>query len=171
LGKISSNFKLKGGYSQRNFKNIINNSNLREVESANYNLGLEMRSAFDGIFNYHIGTTWTWNEIESAGIKNSFVDNNSFLDLNFVFNEQFDVQVKSERYFFGNINEGDNTYYFLDLDARYNIKDSPFSFSFMARNLTNTEQFRTSSINDVSSSTVSYRLLPRYLLLNVKYRF
>ena len=171
IGKISSNFKLKGGYSQRNFKNIINNSNLREVESVNYNLGLEMRSAFDGIFNYHIGTTWTWNEISASGTTNSFVDNNSFLDLNFVFNEQFDVQIKSERYFFGNINEGDNTYYFLDLDARYNIKDSPFYFSFMARNLTNTEQFRISSINDVSSSTVSYRLLPRYLLLNLKYRF
>ena len=171
FGALSSNLKLKAGYSESDFKNIINNSSLREVESANYNLSLEMRSAFDGVFNYHIGTTWAWSEVESSGFKNSFVDNNSFLDLSFVFSEQFDLQVKSERYFFGNINDGDNTYYFLDLDARYNLKDSPFSFSFMARNLTNTEQFRTSSINDVSSSTVSYRLLPRYLLLNVKYRF
>ncbi|WP_298950022.1 carboxypeptidase-like regulatory domain-containing protein [uncultured Nonlabens sp.] len=171
FGALSSNLKLKAGYSESDFKNILNNSSLREVESANYNLGLEMRSAFDGIFNYHIGTTWAWSEVESSGFNNSFVDNNSFLDLSFVFSEQFDMQVKSERYFFGNINDGDNTYYFLDLDARYNIKDSPLSFSFTARNLTNTERFRTSSINDVSSSTVSYRLLPRYLLLNVKYRF
>jgi hypothetical protein len=130
-----------------------------------------MRSAFDGVFNYHIGTEWRWNEVASSGIENSFVDNTSFLDLSFVFSEQFDMQIKSERYFFGNINDGDNTYYFLDLDVRYNVKDSPFSFSLMARNLTNTEQFRTSSINDVSSSTVSYRLLPRYLLMKVKYRF
>lgn len=171
FGALSSNLKLKAGYSESDFKNILNNSSLREIESANYNLGLEMRSAFDGIFNYHIGTIWAWSEVESSGFNNSFVDNNSFLDLSFVFSEQFDMQVKSERYFFGNINDGDNTYYFLDLDARYNIKDSPLSFSFTARNLTNTERFRTSSINDVSSSTVSYRLLPRYLLLNVKYRF
>lgn len=171
LGAISSNFKLKGGYYKSNFKNSINNSALREVESSNYSYGLEMRSAFNGIFNYHIGTEWRINQVAASGFNNSFTDNTSFLDLSFVFNERFDVQIKSERYYFGNITAGDNTYYFLDLDARYNIKDSPFSFSFMARNLTNTEQFRTSAINDFSSSTVSYRLLPRYLLFKVKYRF
>lgn len=171
LSKISSNLKLKGGFVESEFKNVINNSNLREVQSKNYNLGLELRSAFDGIFNYHVGTTWRWNQVQSSGIENNFVDNTTFLDLSLVFNEQFDLQLKTERYLFGNINEGDNTYYFMDLDARYNFKESPFSLSLMARNLTNTEQFRTSTISDISSSTVTYRLLPRYLLLNVKYRF
>lgn len=171
LSKISSNLKLKASYVESEFKNIINNSNLREVESKNYSLGLELRSAYSGIFNYHIGTTWRWNQVESSGISNSFVDNTTFLDLSLVFNEQFDVQLKTERYFFGNISEGDNTYYFMDLDARYNFKESPWSLSLTARNLTNTEEFRTSTISDISSSTVSYRLLPRYILMNVKYRF
>ncbi len=88
-----------------------------------------------------------------------------------MFNERIDFFLKSERYEFGNITDGDNVYYFLDIDARYNVKDSPFSFKLEARNLTNTEQFRTSFINDVSTSTVSYRLLPRYLMATVKYRF
>jgi hypothetical protein len=171
INPLSSNIKVKGGYSQSNFKNVINNSNLREVKSATYNLGLEMRSAFTGIFNYHIGTNWRWNTVEASGVSNSFVDNTSFLDLSFVFNERVDAQIKTERYFFGNINEGDNTYYFIDVDARYNVKDSPFSFKITARNLTDTREFRTSTINDVSSSTVSYRLLPRYLLAGVTFRF
>ncbi len=172
LSLLSSNVKLKASHFISEFKNVINNSQLREVQSVNSSLGLEMRSAFDGVFNYHIGTTWNFNKVTASGISNSFVDNTSFMDLSFVFTERFNISLRSERYFFGNINNGDNTYYFLDIDARYKFKDkSPFSFSIMARNLTNTEQFRTSSINDVSSSTVSYRLLPRYTLLSVKYRF
>lgn len=43
-----------------------------------------------------------------------------------VFGDKIDMQIKSERYFFGNINDGDNTYYFLDLDARYNKKTVHF---------------------------------------------
>lgn len=172
ISSLSSNLKFKAGHFISEFKNIINNSQLREVQSENSNLGLEMRSAFNGVFNYHLGTTWAFNKVTASGVSNSFTDNTSFVDLSFVFSEKFNVSVKSERYFFGNINDSDNTYYFLDIDARLKLKDkSPFSFSLMARNLTNTEQFRTSSINDVSSSTVSYRLLPRYTLLSVLYRF
>lgn len=171
FSKISSNLKLRGGYSASNFKNIINNSDLREVENRNINLDVELRSAFSGWFNYHIGSAWRFNEVSVSGFTNSFTDNTSFLDLSFVFNERFDIQVKGERYEFGNINDGDNTYYFLDTDLRYRPKDSKWSYSIMARNLTNTEQFRTSTINDISSSSVSYRLLPRFALLNVKYRF
>lgn len=169
---ISSNLKLKASHFISEFKNIINNSQLREVQSVNSGLGLEMRSAFEGVFNYHLGTNWSFNKVTASGISNSFVDNTYFMDLSFVFTERFNISLRSEGYFFGNINDGDNTYYFLDMDARYKLKDkSPFSFAITARNLTNTEQFRTSSINDVSSSTVSYRLLPRYTLLSVKYRF
>ncbi len=171
INKLTSNFKVKANYTQTEFKNIINDSDLRAVQTVNYGLGFELRSAFSGIFNYHIGTKWAFNTVEASGIKNSFTDNTSFLDLSFVINDQLDFQLKTERYFFGNINDGDNTYYFMDLDTRYKVKDSKFSFSLEASNLTNTEEFRTSSINDVSSSTVTYRLLPRYLLLNVKYRF
>lgn len=171
LSKLSSNFKLKAGYNASNFKNIINNSELREVENRNVNLDIEVRSAFNGWFNYHIGTAWRFNEVSTSNFTNSFTDNTSFIDLSLMFSERFDIQVKGERYEFGNINDGDNTYYFLDTDLRYRPKDSKWSYSIMARNLTNTEQFRTSTINDISSSTVSYRLLPRYVLLNLKYRF
>lgn len=171
FSKISSNLKFKGGFTATEFKNRINGSDLRTVENNSYNAGLELRSAFSGKFNYHLGTAYTFNSTAASGIKNSFVDNKSFLDLSYIINERIDFFLKSERYEFGNITDGDNVYYFLDFDARYNVKDSPFSFKLEARNLTNTEQFRTSFINDVSTSTVSYRLLPRYLLATVKYRF
>ena len=79
-----------------------------------------MRSGFKGLFNYHMGTKWTTNKIENT-ITNSFTDNVSFLDLNFVFNEKLSAQVQTERYFFGNLNT-DSTYYFLDFDVKYQLK-------------------------------------------------
>ncbi len=167
---ISSNLKLDLGYSKSEFKNIVNNSDLRTITSNNYNYGLELRSGFKGVFNYHIGTKWTTNKIETT-INNTYTNNESFLDLTFVFNDKFDVQLQSERYYFGNIQTTDNTYYFLDIDARYQLIKSKLSLGLTGKNLFNTETYRTFSISDIGSSSTEYRLLPRHVLLKIEYRF
>jgi hypothetical protein len=166
---ISSNLKLDLGYSKSEFKNIVNNSNLREVTSNNYNYGFELRSGFKGIFNYHIGTKWATTEIETT-INNSFTDNVSFLDLSFVFNEKLDFQLQSERYYFGNL-QTDNTYYFLDFDARYKLIKNKLTLGLSGKNLFNTERFKNFSISDIGTSTTEYRLLPSFVLLKMEYRF
>jgi len=167
---ISSNLKLDLGYSKSEFKNIVNNSDLRTITSNNYNYGLELRSGFKGVFNYHIGTKWTTNKIETT-INNTYTNNESFLDLTFVFNDKFDVQLQSERYYFGNIQTTDNTYYFLDIDARYQLIKSKLSMGLTGKNLFNTETYRTFSISDIGSSSTEYKLLPRHVLLKIEYRF
>lgn len=169
--KISSNLKLDVGFSKSNYKNVINNSNLREIKSNSYNYGLELRSGFKGIFNYHIGTKWDTNKIEASTINNSFTDNVSFLDLSLVFNKKFNIQFQTERYFFGNLDKGNNNYYFLDFDARYTIKKNKLTLALTGKNLFNTETFRTFSISDISTSTTEYRLLERFMLLKMEYRF
>ncbi|REE08387.1 carboxypeptidase-like protein [Winogradskyella pacifica] len=167
---ISSNLKLDLGYSKSEFKNIVNNSDLRTITSNNYNYGIELRSGFKGVFNYHIGTKWTTNKIETT-IDNAYTNNESFLDLTFVFNDKFDVQLQSERYYFGNIQTTDNTYYFLDIDARYQLIKSKLSLGLTGKNLFNTKTYRTFSISDIGTSTAEYRLLPRHVLLKLEYRF
>jgi hypothetical protein len=166
---ISSNLKLDLGYTKSDFKNIVNNSNLRKVTSNNYNYGLELRSGFKGIFNYHIGTKWTTSEIKTT-INNSFTDNVSFLDLSFVFNKKLDFQLQSERYFFGNL-QTDNTYYFLDFDARYKLIENKLTLGITGKNMFNTEKFKNFSVSDIGTSTTEYRLLPRFVLLKLEYRF
>ncbi len=166
---ISSNLKLDLGYSQSEFKNIVNNSNLRQVTSNNYNYGLELRSGFSGIFNYHIGTKWNTIEIETT-INNSFTDNVSFLDLSFVFNKKLDFQLQTERYYFGNL-QTDNIYYFLDFDLRYKLIENKLTLGLKGKNLFNTERFKNFSVSDIGTSTTQYRLLPRFVLLKMEYRF
>ncbi|QMU64576.1 MAG: TonB-dependent receptor [Flavobacteriaceae bacterium] len=167
---LSSNLKLNLGYSKSNYKNVVNNSVLREVKSTNYNYGFEIRSAFKGFFNYNIGSKWTVNEIKTT-INNSFTNNELFLDLLFEINDNLNFQIQNERYFFGNIDSENNTYYFSDIEARYTLKENKLSFSLSGKNLFNTNTFRTYSISDISTSTTEYRLLPRYVLLKMEYRF
>jgi len=166
---IASNLKVDIGYTKSEFKNIVNNSNLRLVTSNNYICGLELRSGFKDIFNYHIGTKWTTTEIETT-INNSFTDNVSFLDLSFVFNDKFDAHIQTERYYFGNL-QTDNTYYFLDFDTRYKLIENKLTIGITGKNLFNTEKFRNFSISDIGTSTTEYRLLPRFVLLKLEYRF
>jgi hypothetical protein len=168
---ISSNVKLNFGLSLANYKNIVNNSELRNVTTNNFNYGFELRSSFQGFFNYHLGSKWNNNEVVTIFCNTSYTDNMSFFDLSFVFGSKFDLELQSERYFFGSLDKNSNQYYFLDLDARYMIKENKLSISLSGQNLFNTKTFRSYSIDDISVSKTEYRLLPRYVLLKVEFRF
>lgn len=168
--QISSNLKLNFGLSKSNYKNSINDSELREVKNTNINYGLELRSGFKGFFNYHFGTKWNYNEVKTS-ISNSFTDNISFGDLSFVFSEKFNFEIQSERYYFGNLDENNNEYYFLDLETQYVAKKNKLIFSLSGNNLFNTKTFRNYAVTDVSISQTEYRLVSRYLLIKMEYRF
>ncbi len=170
LKSIRSNIKLDMGLVQSSYKNILNDSGVRQIKSWNFSYGIEMRSGFTGLFNYHIGTKWNTNKIETIEFENSFTDNLSFLDLSFKFNEIFDAQLKAERYYFGNLQE-DKVYNFLDFDATYHLKPNKVTLSLEGRNLLNTKTFTNFTISDIGSSTTSYRLLPRFVLIKLKFRF
>ena len=167
---ISSNLKLTFGGSKSNYKNIVNNSNLREVKNINLNYSLELRSGFKGIFNYHIGSKWNYNQIKTT-ISNSFTDNTTFLDLSFVFNKRINFGIQTERYFFGNLDNESSIYYFMDFDLNYTFKPNKLIFSLSGSNLFNTENFSNYSISDISISKTEYRLQPRYVILTMQYRF
>jgi hypothetical protein len=44
--------------------------------------------------------------------------------------DKLNFQIQAERYFFGNLNKGDNTYYFIDLEARYIVKKNKLTFFY-----------------------------------------
>jgi uncharacterized protein YcfL len=170
LKSMSSNLKLTFGGSKSNFKNIVNNSDPREINIKSLNYGVELRSGFRGIFNYHLGTKWNYSEVKTS-FTNSFINNLTFLDLFFIMNDKLNFQIQSERYFFGNLDKNNNKYYFMDLEARYTVKENKLTFSLSGNNLFNTKTFRSFNINDISISKTEYRLQPRYGLLKMEYRF
>jgi hypothetical protein len=167
---IRSNLKINLSGSKANFKNVVNGSDLREIKTLNAEYGFELRSGFRGIFNYHMGSKWNYNQVKTT-IENSFTDNMTFLDLSFVFNDKLNFQIQTERYFFGSLESQNNKYYFMDLEARYIVKENKLTFSVSGNNLFNTETFKNYTISDISISKTEYRLQERYVLLKVEYRF
>ena len=170
LRVIASNLKFTLGYSFSDYKNMVNNQDLRSINSQNINYGFELRSSFHGWFNYHFGSKWNYNEIKTS-IRNSFTDNISFLDLALSFSKKIDLQIKAESYFFGSLDKENNKYNFLDFEARYIVVENKLSLSLSGKNLFNTETFRNYSLDDISISRIEYKLLPRFLLLAAEYRF
>lgn len=170
LNFINSNLKLDLGYFQTDFKNIINNSDWREVRSTSYTYGLELRSGFKGFFNFHFGTKLTKSRVRTT-LKNSFTDNKSFLDLDFVFNNKFNLHLQSEFYHFSNQNSSKDIYSFLDFNAQYRLIENKLTLSLLGKNLFNTKKLINSSVNDIGTFTAEHRLLPIHVLLKMEYRF
>lgn len=169
LKKLESNAKINFGYTQTEFKNVVNNSEFRKIISTNLYYGLEFRTAFDGMFNFHLGSNWYRNSIQTISL-NKFTDNIQFFDLTFMLNKKLNVDIQSERYYFGNLHT-DNKYYFLDLDARYTVKENKTILMLSGKNLFNTNTFKNYAISDIGNTTTEFRLLPRYVLLKMEYRF
>lgn len=170
LKQIKSNLKISVAHNSINFKNIVNNSELREVQNFITEYGFEIRSGFKGFLNYHFGSKWSQNKVKSNSEK-YFINSMSFVDLSLKLNKNANIQLQCERYFFGSESNKTNVYYFLDLETRYVVKNNKVNLFLSANNLFNTYSFTNFSINDISISRTEFRLQPRYLLIKIEYRF
>lgn len=167
---IASNIKIDFGYTKTSYKNEVNNNFLRDVNSSNYLLGISVRSGFNSLFNYHLGAKWSTNIIR-ADTKQSFKRIFGFLDLYFHMSEKLNFKIKTDMYFFDKSYQQNNVFYFLDFRAKYELKQHKIDLSVIGRNLLNTEYYTTTSISDMGYSLANYKILPRYLLLKMNYKF
>lgn len=169
IEKISSNFKINGSISSNEIQNIVNTSGLRPIKAKTYSYGGELRSAFNGFLDFHLGTNWT-ESLVMVTQKNRNTNNYSFLDIDFNISNKLSIEIKNERYYFGNL-PVDKSTYFSDLNARYDIIKNKFRIKLLFSNIFNNDTYSTLNISDTGSYSASYRLLPRYLLLSMDYRF
>ena len=167
--KIKSNFKLTFGGNSSNYQNYVNASDIRDITSTTINYGMEVRSGFSGIFNYHIGSKWDFNQFKATDTF-SYTNNRTFLNLNFRFSKELYATLHTERYYFGNLTQNQKDFYFSDLNIDYQLNEK-IRLSFVLNNIFNTDTFVSYSLTDISVSETSYKLIPRYALLKLELRF
>ncbi len=165
---LASNAKIKLGYNKQNFENIVN-GNLRQVDASTYNYGGELRSAFTGPFNFHIGTEW-FNSVYETTIKQKNTRNRSFLDLVYQPVENLNFTLNASRYYFSDLDKNNDTYYFMDFEGKYQIIKNRLSLSLVGKNLFNIRTFRNVNIDDTGIFKTEYQLLPRFFLLKANIR-
>lgn len=167
--KISSNLKFGIEYSQNNFNNLLNDSLLREVEYKKLSYNIELRSAFNNFFNYHLGT-----KLDNSLIKSSLnIDYNThitFLNLYFSINDSFDFDINSTSY---NLNSvfSKSSVFFLDFNMKYKLPKKNITIGIIGKNILDIEKYKEVSITENLYSSLSYDLLPRYVLFRVDYNF
>ncbi|NJN33488.1 MAG: hypothetical protein HC817_03745 [Saprospiraceae bacterium] len=174
--KLSVRFKLRPSFSANWYQNTLNNIDLRDNQAINNVLDLSIRSGYVNWFNFHFGTTLTFSNVKTdvASInilktKNTSVG--SFLDFYLKFFNKLKGTIENEIFRFQQSDTPPQYYSFINGSLSYEISRSRVYLTLTGRNLLNTKNFVNSYINDYIIQVNRVRLLPRYILIEVNFRF
>ena len=168
---IESTIKLSSNYSISEYKNIINDSDLRNNKSHFFYTKLFMKTAFDGFINFE--NSFNLSKSTSESDDGSIFINKS---LNNIFKiilkpaKKWFVLLSSD-YFLPSTEKISEKYMFLDVSVRYRPKNKRVEFNFVTRNLLNENNFEQIQTSDFSTNIYRSSILPRYYLLNMTYNF
>jgi hypothetical protein len=166
---LESNVRLTSNYTISNYKNIVNNSDLRN----NYNQfifsELFIKTGFDIKINFENSLNHRINIAESQG--NSKITNTSF-------NNTFKIIIKpAERWFFitsadyylPDFSNKKEDFLFVDATLQFSPKNKRYNFYMTGKNLTNVKYFTQTNVADFSRSYFQANLLSGYILLKLSY--
>ncbi|PWA06563.1 hypothetical protein DB895_03875 [Flavobacterium psychrotolerans] len=166
---FESTIRLKSNYNYSDYKNIINNSDLRNNTNQYVNSEVFIRTVFDIKINFENVVQYCYNKSQSE--ENKFI--NSSLNDTFKIiikpNKKWFVSFSSD-YYLPNTKLKTN-YLFLDGSIRFTPKAKFFDFSFVVKNLLNNNNFTQIQTNDYSKTLFQTNLIPRYFILNATYNY
>lgn len=168
---IESTIKLTSNYSISNFKNIVNNSDLRQnrnqilSNSFFWKTAIEIPVNFENTFTYQNSNSK--NENQSAFINNSW--QNTFKVIIKPNKNWF--MILSSNYYLPNTKQSDEQFLFLDTTLRHRPKNKKWGASFTIRNITNENNFEQIQTSDISTTVFRSNLMQRYFLLNLTWNF
>tara|TARA_B110000908_G_C10264609_1_gene462468 strand:+ start:1319 stop:3997 length:2679 start_codon:yes stop_codon:yes gene_type:complete len=168
---LESTVKLNLDYSISQYKNIVNNSELRNNESRFFNTELHFRTAFRLFVNFENTINFP-QSISQSDNSNEFVNeslNNTFKIILKPVKKWF-VLLSSD-YFLPNLKQKAENYVFLDASIRYRPKNKRLEFNLIAKNLLNETNFEQIQTSDFSTNIYTTNILPRYYMLNMTYDF
>lgn len=115
---------------------------------------------FDFGFNYNYYKT----DFNTILTKNRIKD--AFINCNYKISKTWLTEINSTFYQMNSKN-----YSFINTIINYNPEESKFSYRLILNNLTNENEFTLISLDNYILYKSTIKLVPRYLLLTVKYRF
>ncbi len=146
------------------------NGQLKNSNLFFYKSELIFKSAFLEWFNYEAGISYSQTQHLRENID-PVNEQMEYIDLFFEFKPKLRIKVMGEHYYFNNDNLTRKSWYFLNLEARYQVIPNKLKLSFEAFNLFDEKQFGSKSITEYAESSSYYRLRGRYFMLGAFYRF
>ncbi len=161
--------KLDAQLTYSNFNTIVNQvANFNRSFNQNYKLSLETR--FKEAPNVEIGFEKQWNDYASANIKNRFVTDSPFANIEAYFLKSFSITADYQYNNYRSKNgETSSTYDFLNAALYFQKEDSKWEFKISGLNLLNTTSIRQDAFSNNLISTLEYQVQPRYFVFSLKY--
>lgn len=165
LKAISSSFKISTQQSWSNTPITINNI-IDEVINYDANYRVQGTTYFKLPINFKFGFQYNHlkGQFDNQTSTNDYLEGN--VDAVLKLSDPWLFKLQNSYY---SIN-GKN-YLFTNATLNYNPKKSRFSYRLSANNVFNITEFRDIFISEFQRNETSYRIVPRYFLLNIKYRF
>jgi hypothetical protein len=154
------------------YNNVNNQIQGRDNNNTSFNQGYTagIGTNFEKWPNVDVGYTFTLNDYLGANAGNTFSNHRPSIELTAVFLKNFVFRSEYSYNNYGNPGADDRTSFdFFDASFEYQKKDSPWLFSIEGLNLLNTTFIREDGLSDNLITTTAYTVLPRYLLLGVRY--
>ncbi|WP_189702667.1 peptidase associated/transthyretin-like domain-containing protein [Subsaximicrobium wynnwilliamsii] len=145
---------------------IILNNTISEVINYNSNYRIQGTTYFKIPLNFKFGFQYNYSkgEFDSQISSNNYIESN--LDTTLKLSDKWFFKIENNFY---SIIE--NNYLFVNANLNYNPENSRFSYRISANNLSNITEFKDVFISEFQRNETNFRILPRYLIMNVKYRF
>ncbi|MBX2829196.1 MAG: carboxypeptidase-like regulatory domain-containing protein [Flavobacteriaceae bacterium] len=149
--------------------NIFNDL-VQKSESFTQNYRGSVRSTFREWPNFEIGYGYTVNNYDNGGLEQTFFTHRPFANVDISFLKHF--YLNAEWDFYNYTDKADtieNEYSFVNAKLYFQKGESPWELSVQATNILNTEFTNSDSFNDQFNTTNQYFVLPRIVMLVVKY--
>ncbi len=166
FGKIKAT--LNANISWSSFNNIVNTLPSESVSFSQI-YSTEWSTNFKKGPNFDLGYSITINDYDNNGAETTFYTSRPFARLDWSFAKGFLLKSSYSYYNYRDTETTLNEYSFWDADLFYQKPDSKREYKISVTNLLDTESINRDSFNELSSSTSSYMVQPRYWILSIKY--
>lgn len=167
---LNSNIKHVSNYGINNYKNVVNQSDLRNNQSRNYNAYFFITTVFNFPINFQ-------NKFNYSNIN--FISDNQNSNTNISFNNNLKMLIKPNNKFLFTISYDyfkpntklNEDFTFLDFEIKYKPKKMRFiEFWLTGKNLLNNTFFSQTENTDFQNTIYQSSLMPRYFLLTLDFK-
>ena len=152
--------------------NTVNNQvdgreNENNTFSQTYRAGIG--TTFDKYPNIDLNYSYIQNDYSGARNASTFTNHVPSVEISWVLFKDYVLRADYRYNNYGNPGGQRTSFDFLNASLEYQAKDSPWIFSLEALNILNTDFIREDALSANLISTTAYTVLPRFIMLGVRY--
>ena len=166
IKKIQASVSASLGWSENN--NIINDRTLVST-NITQTYGFTVRSNFQKGLNFDVNYSYSLNNSDNGAFENDATTNNYGAGIDWQLGKSWLLRADYDLLDFSNNLGAENSWDLLEASIRYQKPDSRWQYSLVATNLLNAEANVRNTFGQITTSTSTTFILPRYVYFRMRF--